>query len=693
MQSLLQLVFITCGLLFAEIHMSVLSNYCYSDYVNFLSPIAIFGGLAVGNLIGLHPQIFKLSLRSLCWIVFLLQAITYIGLKFVPQFQMGLALPFIGYGLVMTYLFSAYSLKELIMSLGISGIIVSLSYKWLLEIYADISPLATLLFPVLTAILADRRHQILNWIPHGVFLLIIPGLFHWDVHHPPSIIKKRFKEDEFSVVVSEKKVNPLFITELFKRQIGQYIFTINGSRFGLIPDYEETHSRLTTKQFNRPYDLPYLFTQPERVLVIGSAEGRNVISALANGVKDIWALDINPDVFELFKTSLPEVGSLIYFRPEVQVIVAEGRHFLEQCPKPFDLITLQGVQTGSAAAATSPIMIESFLFTQEAVKAAWNCLTDNGLIMYDEYTGQGFNYLPQIIAKQAKDALHLPEEQILLLSYSHSETDPTSRAGEIKNRSSVFISKKPLTLSEESQTLLNDHHVSIEAMNPLHQANLTDNNPHFRVKRSVLDQLFSISMVCLFLLVLLIIKTSAFLGKAESVWLSLTGVAYMMFVFGLSGPFSLWLGHPGRVTPVLYITLYAMSLVSGLWVLKSKKKTGAFLTMIFSVSVTLWAALYHHWSTGLLNISSMELRIILCILVVSLFAFTAEIPYILGLRVFENKTRSWANALEHVGNLAAIPLSIWIQVKWGSQALLLTSSLLFLIVGFVLLISSKKIAT
>ncbi|MBY0315359.1 MAG: hypothetical protein K2Q26_07555 [Bdellovibrionales bacterium] len=692
MQSLLQLVLITCGLLFAEIHMSVLSNYCYSDYVNFLSPIAIFGGLAVGNLVGLHPQIFKLSLRSQCWIVFFLQAITYLGLKYVPHYQVWLALPFIGYGVLMTYLFSKYSLKELIISLGISGIIVSLSYKWLLEIYADTSPLATLLFPVLAGILADRQNKIFHWIPHGVFIFIILGILNWDVHHPPSIIKKRFKDDEFSVVVSEKKVNPLFITELFKRQIGQYIFTINGSRFGLIPDYEETHSRLTTKQFNRPYDLPYLFTQPERVLVVGSAEGRNVISALANGVKDIWALDINPDVFELFRTSLPDVGHLIYFRPEVQIVVAEGRYFLEQCPRRFDLITLQGVQTGSAASTTSPVLIESFLFTREAVKAAWDCLTDEGLIMYDEYTGKGFNYLPQIIAQQAKDTLNLPEEQILLLSYSHSESDPTSRAGEIKNRSSVFISKKPLSVSDESKSLLAKNGVSIEAMNPLHHESLTDNNPHFRVKRSVLDQLSSISMVCLFLLLVLIYKTTPFLGAAESIWLSLTGIAYMMFVFGLSGPFSLWLGHPGRVTPVLYITLYAMSLVSGLWVLKSKKRTGALLTMFFSVSVTVWALLYHYWSTGLLNIPSMELRIILCIMIASLFAFTAEIPYILGLRVFENKTRSWANALEHVGNLAAIPLSIWIQVKWGSQALLLTSSVLFLVVGFILLTSSKKIA-
>ena len=66
---------------------------------------------------------------------------------------------------------------------------------------------------------------------------------------------------------------------------------------------------------------------PERVLVIGAGTGADVAIALAEGVGQVDAVEIDPELYELGRRVNPERP---YEDPRVRVIIDDGRAFLER---------------------------------------------------------------------------------------------------------------------------------------------------------------------------------------------------------------------------------------------------------------------------------------------------------------------------------------------------------------------------
>ena len=223
----------------------------------------------------------------------------------------------------------------------------------------------------------------------------------------------------------------------------------NGSRFAVVSSRHHTETVLAGAA-NSLYDPPYFArragSSPESVLVIGSAEGENVISALARGAKEVVAVDINPAVFRIMKHDVADWSGDYYNDPRVTSIASEGRRFLELTPRRFDVITLQGVQTGSTANLASTALLESFLFTEEAMAAAWRALTPTGVVFYDEYRRYRGEEkrdvtLIGILAGSATSALGLtdPARQVVFYSYTQGQGNPN---GQGRVREGLLLYKK-----------------------------------------------------------------------------------------------------------------------------------------------------------------------------------------------------------------------------------------------------------
>jgi hypothetical protein len=140
------------------------------------------------------------------------------------------------------------------------------------------------------------------------------------------------------------------------------------------------------------YDLPIYQTVYERraddspaddLLVIGAGSGNDVSVGLHEGAKHIDAVEIDSRLFDLAKDGHPNKP---YDDPRVDVHINDGRAFLEQSSKSWDLMILALPDSLTLVQGASSIRLESYLFTQEAAEAYKEHLTDDGVFsMYNLY--------------------------------------------------------------------------------------------------------------------------------------------------------------------------------------------------------------------------------------------------------------------------------------------------------------------
>lgn len=138
------------------------------------------------------------------------------------------------------------------------------------------------------------------------------------------------------------------------------------------------HQAVTTTEARRAADptyfLPYerAVEPPERVLVIGAGTGTDVSIALAEGVGQVDAVEIDPELYELGRSVNPERP---YEDPRVRVIINDGRAFLERSDDRYDLILFALTDSLTLVSGQSSLRLESYLFTREAMEVARDHLT------------------------------------------------------------------------------------------------------------------------------------------------------------------------------------------------------------------------------------------------------------------------------------------------------------------------------
>jgi spermidine synthase len=133
--------------------------------------------------------------------------------------------------------------------------------------------------------------------------------------------------------------------------------------------------------YQRPYQL--LASPPRNVLVIGAGNGNDVAAALAAGAEHVDAVEIDPVIQDLGTTYHPLHP---YDDPRVTRITNDGRAFLEQTDNRYDLIIFALPDSLTLVNGQSAVRLESFLFTEQAMEAARDHLTSDGVFsMYNFY--------------------------------------------------------------------------------------------------------------------------------------------------------------------------------------------------------------------------------------------------------------------------------------------------------------------
>jgi len=123
----------------------------------------------------------------------------------------------------------------------------------------------------------------------------------------------------------------------------------------------------------------YLRSSPD-VCIIGAGGGSDVAQALVHGARTVTAVEMNPQVIDLVRDKFDEFSSGLYRRDNVQIVIAEGRSFLQTTARQFDIIGISLLDSFTASAAGLYALNESHLYTVEAIEQALAKLRPGGLL-------------------------------------------------------------------------------------------------------------------------------------------------------------------------------------------------------------------------------------------------------------------------------------------------------------------------
>ena len=130
------------------------------------------------------------------------------------------------------------------------------------------------------------------------------------------------------------------------------------------------------------YSAAYAATsRPEpKVAVIGVGGGFDILCALAANASRVTAIEINSATVGILRESYRD-----YFRhwvddPRVELVNAEGRHYLSTTSESFDVLQLSGVDTYSGTPGAAHVFSENYLYTAQAFDTYLSRLTPEGIL-------------------------------------------------------------------------------------------------------------------------------------------------------------------------------------------------------------------------------------------------------------------------------------------------------------------------
>jgi hypothetical protein len=142
----------------------------------------------------------------------------------------------------------------------------------------------------------------------------------------------------------------------------------------------------TLRTLERFYFFPYKHVNRARlndVLIVGAGTGNDVAVALSQGAKRIDAVEIDPVLQRLGRDHHPNRP---YQDPRVHVHINDGRAFLQQTNRRYDLEMFALPDSLTVLAGQSNLRLENYLFTLQAMRTARAHLKPGGTYaMYNYY--------------------------------------------------------------------------------------------------------------------------------------------------------------------------------------------------------------------------------------------------------------------------------------------------------------------
>jgi hypothetical protein len=143
------------------------------------------------------------------------------------------------------------------------------------------------------------------------------------------------------------------------------------------------------QRFNLAYHgpgIPYVLRPAAKTLVIGPGGGWDVSRALASGSKDITGVEINPIIAQtIMRDKFPSYSNYLYSRPEVKIVIEDGRSFVRRSSDHYQILQATLVDTWASTAAGAFALSENNLYTTNAFVDYLKHLTPDGVMAFTRW--------------------------------------------------------------------------------------------------------------------------------------------------------------------------------------------------------------------------------------------------------------------------------------------------------------------
>ncbi len=348
--------------------------------------------------------------------------------------------------------------------------------------------------------------------------------------------------------------------------------SIDGTGNSLMYRFNGDMGSQADKKRDNPF-YAYSMDKADKVVLIGSGGGGEIIYPLLKGCKDISAVEINSSTIEAVRHFKDYSGN-IYDRPGVKVFAEDGRHFMSKSKEKYDVIFLSLVLT-EIATQSGFMLSEDFIYTTEAFNLYFSRLSDNGriaIVAHEE--PEMYRLLATVIQVLQKRGLSMEESmnRIAVLNYTYL------RDRDIPGRNDVFqplilVKNSPITYAEaeqiyegiasrEQRILYLPYFSETGVLKDLKEGSLqldqllrnsdynmhpvSDDRPYFRIFNKALPSGLTVLMVLIPAVFLAAFGQLGLfrMGGKPAGYFALLGLGFMLVEVPLISKLTLYLGHP-----------------------------------------------------------------------------------------------------------------------------------------------------
>lgn len=167
--------------------------------------------------------------------------------------------------------------------------------------------------------------------------------------------------------------------------------------------------------------LTYLMRETTSdALVIGVGGGNDILEARAYGAENIIGVEINGATIELVTNR--EAAYLVWPAwSDIDVVRAEGRHYVRQNPNKFDTIVMSGIDTFTALSSGAYVLTENYLYTVEAFEDYLNSLKDDGVLSIFRWLfpqpRESLRLVSLYLEAATRSGIDNPERSVIVVSH------------------------------------------------------------------------------------------------------------------------------------------------------------------------------------------------------------------------------------------------------------------------------------
>ncbi len=473
-------------------------------------------------------------------------------------------------------------------------------------------------------------------------------------------------------------------------------------------------------------NFPYHFRDINHVAIIGVGGGRDVLSALTFGVKEITGLEINPAIFEALNKVFADFTGRIGSKPNVHLINAEARSQINSHPDTYDMIQISLIDTWAATAAGGLALSENRLYTKEAWDEFLGHLNNKGILSVSRWFIAGkhhgelyrllslandslktidpnINVKDHVIVVKANDIITLLMskspftaddiakvsnicetygfQEIITPQKSYDDITDTIMSGKATDK---FYSSLPFDItspSDDRPFFFNMLRFADVLLQPFVGVNASTAAWYNSGNNLVVYMLFSMFAILLVYMAYAVINPMYRLYKTNRqqfsdsqafiVYFAFIGLGFMLIEMSLMQWLMIFLGHPVYALSVVLFTLLLFSGIGSYTVNYEKLRSSTYVVRSSMLCLLLCATLWviSHFRDVFIH-NDTTTRIILSVLVLIPASLCLGMMFPLGVAAAKKKHEAllpWFWALNGVASVFASILAVVLSMSYGAS--------------------------